>query len=193
MDNLRNNFKVGDRVMATNTDPETSIVYSDYVGEVGTITDIYNDSSYIGKVGTITKIHSGGRSCEIEYLGGNTQWAYFESDKIVKVENDDSTTTKVTPSGGPSEYYDMPFSDWVTTNDMMEYLAENKWGKYAIHLKDIHKGLCRWGDKEGTTVEYDARKFIYYGARVLRMIVGVPKTREYLKELLDNKQFGGDN
>jgi hypothetical protein len=94
-----------------------------------------------------------------------------------------------TSSGGPSSYYDMPYSTWVTTNDQMEYLAEHKWGKYAIHLKDIFKGLCRWGDKSGTTVEYDSRKVIYYGCRVLMMVVGTAELRVYLNELLDDKQF----
>jgi hypothetical protein len=98
---------------------------------------------------------------------------------------------KVPSSRGPSPYYDQPYSDWVTTNDQMEWLAENKWGKYAIHLKDIFKGLCRWGEKEGTDIEYDTRKIIYYGLRVLRMVVGVEKTREYLNSLLNDKQFGG--
>lgn len=92
-------------------------------------------------------------------------------------------------SGGPSSYYDMPFKDWVTTNDMMEYLAEHKWGKYGIHLKDIFKGLCRWGDKSGTDTVYDTKKIIYYGCRVLSMMVGKEKTREYLKELYEDKQF----
>jgi len=72
---------------------------------------------------------------------------------------------------------------------MMEYLAEHKWGKYGIHLKDIFKGLCRWGDKDGTTVEYDTKKIIYYGVRVLRLVVGTPKMREYLQSLLDDPQF----
>lgn len=94
-------------------------------------------------------------------------------------------------TGGPSSYYDMPFKDWVTTNDMMEYLAEHKWGKFGIHLKDIFKGLCRWGDKEGTTVEYDTKKIIYYGTRILKMLVGVQKTREYLVQLLEDPQFKG--
>lgn len=101
------------------------------------------------------------------------------------------TSIKIKSTGGPSGFYDMPFKDWVTTNDAMEYLAENKWGKYAIHLKDIFKGLCRWGEKEGTTVEYDTRKIIYYGLRVLRMVVGVEATKAYLKELMEDKQFGG--
>ena len=92
-------------------------------------------------------------------------------------------------TGGPSAYYDMPFKDWVTTNDMMEYLAEHKWGKYGIHLKDIFKGLCRWGDKDGTSVEYDTRKIIYYGVRVLRLVIGIKATRQYLQDLLDDPQF----
>jgi hypothetical protein len=95
----------------------------------------------------------------------------------------------VKSDGGCTSYYDMPFSSWVTTNDMMEYLAEHKWGKYGIHLKDIFKGLCRWGDKDGTTVEYDTKKIIYYGVRVLRLVVGTPKMREYLQSLLDDPQF----
>jgi hypothetical protein len=104
-------------------------------------------------------------------------------------------TPNKTSSGGPSSYYDMPYELWVTTNDQMEYLAEHKWGKYAIHLKDIFKGLCRWGDKSGTTVEYDSRKIIYYGCRVLKMVVGTNELRAYLNELLNDKQFndkGGD-
>lgn len=94
-------------------------------------------------------------------------------------------------SGGPSSYYDMPFQDWVTTNDMMEYLAEHKWGKFGIHLKDIFKGLCRWGDKQGTDTLYDTKKIIYYGCRILAMIAGKEALREYLRELLNDKQFGG--
>ena len=103
-----------------------------------------------------------------------------------------SKQQKVPSNGGPSLYYDMPFNEWSTTNDQMEFLAENKWGKYAIHLKDIFKGLCRWGEKEGTDTLYDTRKIIYYGLRVLRMMVGVEKTREYLNNLLSDKQFGGE-
>lgn len=92
-------------------------------------------------------------------------------------------------TGGPSAYYDMPFSSWVTTNDMMEYLAENKWGKFGIHLKDIFKGVCRWGEKSGVSEEYDTKKIIYYGVRILRMLVGIKETRNYLQQLLDDEQF----
>ena len=93
------------------------------------------------------------------------------------------------PHGGPSSYYDMPFKDWITVNDQMEYLAANKWGKYGIHLKDIFKGICRWGEKSGTTVEYDTRKIIYYGLRIYRMLVGNKGVQEYLKELANDPQF----
>jgi len=95
------------------------------------------------------------------------------------------------PEGGPSSYYDMPFSEWVTTNDQMEYLALNKWKEYSIHLKDVFKALCRWGDKKGTSHLYDAKKGIYYFCRVVLMIGGKDEVRSYLKELLNDKQFGG--
>lgn len=93
------------------------------------------------------------------------------------------------PDGGPSTYYDFPFSSWKTGNDMMEFLAEYRWGKYGIHLKDVFKAMLRWGAKEGTDVVYDAKKIVYYGLRILRMAVGVKKTREYLLKLLDDPQF----
>ena len=93
------------------------------------------------------------------------------------------------PTGGPSTYYDMPYRDWVTTNDQMEWLAEHKWGKFAIHLKDIFKGLCRWGDKHGTDLAYDAKKIIYYGCRVYMMLAGRKALQDYLTELKDDKQF----
>lgn len=91
--------------------------------------------------------------------------------------------------GGPSSYYDQPYASWQTTNDQMEWLAENKWGKYSIHLKDVFKGLCRWGEKEGTDVVYDTKKGIYYFCRVLRMMRGKEAVREYLQGLLDDPQF----
>ena len=98
------------------------------------------------------------------------------------------STTK-TSSGGPSGYYDMPFQDWVTVNDQMEYLAEKKWGKYGIHLKDIFKGICRWGEKAGTTTLYDTKKIVYYGLRILRMLEGNNGVQSYLKELMNDPQF----
>ena len=99
------------------------------------------------------------------------------------------TTDKVTSSGGPSSYYDMPFNKWVTVNDMMEHLGEHKWGKYGIHLKDIFKALCRWGEKSGTDTIYDTKKIIYYGCRILMMVSGKEALRSYLTELLEDRQF----
>lgn len=96
---------------------------------------------------------------------------------------------KVTSTGGPSSYYDMPFHEWVTVNDMMEHLAEHKWGRYGIHLKDIFKGLCRWGEKSGTDILYDTKKVIYYGCRILMMVSGKEALRSYLTELLEDRQF----
>ena len=118
-----------------------------------------------------------------------TDWR-LEEDINLKLHEYDPTPQGTVSSGGPSSYYDMPFSTFKTTNCQMEYLAENKWGKYGIHLKDIFKGLCRWGDKAGTNSVYDSKKVIYYGTRVLMMLVGVNETREYLQELLDDQQFG---
>lgn len=101
--------------------------------------------------------------------------------------------SEIKVTGGPSAYYDMPFSSWVTVNDQMEYLAEKKWGKYGIHLKDIFKGVCRWGEKSGTTVEYDTRKIIYYSLRIYRMLKGNSGVQEYLTELMNDPQFKEEN
>lgn len=116
---------------------------------------------------------------------GETEVSIFD----VCRELDEVAQEVLAPQGGPSAYYDMPFKEWTTTNDMMEYLAEHKWGRYGIHLKDILKGICRWGDKQGTTIEYDARKIIYYGVRVLQLAVGRTEMRAYLREILHDPQF----
>lgn len=138
------------------------------------LSPIYRDDE---KVPTYNSLEDeSGFSSLFEELLGNTT-CYTEDSK---------------PDGGPSKYYDMPYHSWVTTNDQMEYLAEHKWKLHAIHLKDIFKGLCRWGDKKGTSVEYDTKKIIYYGCRVLRMIVGTNSMRDYLQKLLDDPQFEGD-
>ncbi len=105
----------------------------------------------------------------------------------------DASDNVKTSDGGPSSYYDMPFQDWVTLNDQMEYLAENKWGVYAIHLKDVFKGLGRWGDKSGTTPLYDTKKGIYYFCRVMKMMTGAKGLREYLQSILDDPQFKEEN
>ena len=111
-----------------------------------------------------------------------------------EIDADDNVNSHGTESdGGPSSYYDMPFQDWVTLNDQMEYLAQNKWGRYAIHLKEPFKGLGRWGDKSGTTPLYDTKKGIYYFCRVMKMMVGAEGLREYLQSILDDPQFKEKN
>lgn len=128
---------------------------------------------------------------------GGYKWTFPVSGDIITVEEvTEERPTPITPgesvvkpTGGPSSYYDFPFDQWTTTNDMMEYLAEEKWGSFSISFKDVFKALCRWGDKDGTNYEYDARKIIYYGCRVLRKIVGTEGLRSYLQELLDDEQF----
>jgi hypothetical protein len=132
----------------------------------------------------------------VEYADGRKSW-YLNGEEVTEEEvmgnstkdNVNSLSTK--SDGGPSSYYDMPFQEWMTLNDQMEYLAQNKWGIYAIHLKDVFKGLGRWGDKEGTTPLYDTKKGIYYFCRVMKMMVGAEGLRDYLQSLLDDPQFKG--
>ncbi len=90
--------------------------------------------------------------------------------------------------GGPSSYYDFPES-WTTFNDFIEYKSEAQWGHFSFHLGNIGKVLCRWGDKQGTLISYDAKKIIYSGCRVLKMILGTEALREYLHRLLEDPQF----
>lgn len=98
--------------------------------------------------------------------------------------------TKRVTDGGPSSYYDFPPS-WTTLNDYIEYKSENQWGKHSFHLGNITKASCRWGDKEGTNLEYDSKKIIYSGLRILQQEVGQTVVREYLETLLNDNQFGG--
>ena len=93
------------------------------------------------------------------------------------------------PDGGPSAYYDFPFKDWTTVNDMVEYLSNKQWGSRSWIFKDILKAVTRWGSKDGTTFEYDSKKIIYYGARLLMSVSSKETLRKYLQQLLDDKQF----
>ena len=100
-----------------------------------------------------------------------------------------ATSTKIKSDGGCSSYYDFPFKDWITLNDQIEYLSVSRWKDQSTSFKDIFKALCRWGEKEGTTKVYDAKKIIYYGCRVLRQLADTKTLRSYLQELLDDPQF----
>tara|TARA_R110002012_G_scaffold84431_2_gene211260 strand:- start:1742 stop:2377 length:636 start_codon:yes stop_codon:yes gene_type:complete len=133
----------------------------------------------------------------VERADGSKSW-YLNGENVTEEDvmgksKDNVNNPSTESDGGPSSYYDMPFQKWVTLNDQMEYLAQNKWGIYAIHLKDVFKGLGRWGDKSGTTPLYDTKKGIYYFCRVMKMMVGVKGLREYLQSLLDDPQFKEKN
>jgi hypothetical protein len=95
---------------------------------------------------------------------------------------------KINSDGGPTDYYDFP-SEWTTFNDFIEYKSQTQWLSFSFHLGNIGKALCRWGDKNGTTEEYDAKKIIYSGVRILKMLIGAKATRDYLQRLLDDPQF----
>ena len=92
-------------------------------------------------------------------------------------------------TGGPATYYDLPFWEWKTLNDMLEHLAVKQWGAYSLHFKDMAKALVRFGVKTGTSKEYDIEKMIYSGCRAMVMLSGKDSLREYLKRLLDDPQF----
>ena len=96
--------------------------------------------------------------------------------------------TKIKSDGGPSAYYDFS-GTWVTLNDAMEWLAVNRWGAYALHLKDAMKACWRFGGKDGTAAGYDARKLIYSGLRLLLMIEGKAAVASELAKLSNDPQF----
>ena len=152
--------------------------------KVVVISNISNHGFDLGDVVTIMEITNNGHYYSEEV---HKCYGWFINEDECEAYQDTPITQDAT--GGPSLYYDMPYATWVTTNDQMEYLAEHKWGKYAIHLKDIFKGLCRWGDKQGTTPSYDTRKIIYYGLRVLMMLEGKANLQQYLSDLKNDPQF----
>lgn len=122
------------------------------------------------------------------YLKSIPQDAWYELDGEWEVERKDSPPKASNSEGGPSTYYDLQ-PDWTTKNDEIEYRSINQWKEHSFHLGNIEKATTRWGNKGGTTKAYDARKIIYSGLRVLMMLEGKSKMREYLLELLNNPQF----
>lgn len=112
-------------------------------------------------------------------------------DYILVKRKQEEKVTQTKQDGGPSSYYDHPFKEWTTVNDMVEYFSQKLWGSESWIFKDILKAVTRWGEKEGTTKDYDARKIIYYGLRLLRVVSGKKAVADYLKELSNNEQFKG--
>lgn len=95
---------------------------------------------------------------------------------------------KIKSDGGPSAYYDFPAGS-KTLNDLLEHKGDTQWFGDTFHLANVVKAAWRWGDKEGTTKEYDARKLIYSGCRLLMKYAGVHAVRTTLQAMLDDEQF----
>lgn len=91
-------------------------------------------------------------------------------------------TEAESPDGGPAAYYDFP-EGAITLNDLIEHK------QMCFHRGNIFKACWRWGEKAGTSKEYDARKIIYSGARLLMSILGVKELRKTLQQMLDDPQF----
>ena len=98
-------------------------------------------------------------------------------------------TLKIKTDGGSASYYDAPFHEFVTVNDMIDYYSKNFWGWRSYIFKDILKAVTRFGRKEGTDESYDAKKIIYYGCRLLMSVTNKKTVQDYLQQLLDDKQF----
>lgn len=119
------------------------------------------------------------------------KWKVVEDDEgydLSEHMEEEHSQAKISSDGGPSSYYDFP-SDWITLNDYIEYKSEWQWGADSFHLANITKAGCRWGDKEGTTKIYDAKKIVYSALRVLRRLAGTQNVRDFLQKLLDDEQF----
>jgi hypothetical protein len=94
------------------------------------------------------------------------------------------------PDGGPAAYYDLPPNP-KTLNDLLEYKGGEHWLGDSFHLANVVKAAWRWGIKSGVDKAYDARKFIYSGARLLLKYKGLEAVRATLQGMLDDPQFGG--
>lgn len=95
---------------------------------------------------------------------------------------------KIKSDGGPSAYYDFP-AGAKTLNDLLEHKGDTQWLGDTFHLANVVKAAWRWGDKEGTSKAYDARKLIYSGCRLLMKYAGVQAVRSTLQSMLDDEQF----
>ena len=107
--------------------------------------------------------------------------------------NTTNLISKIKTDGGSSAFYDAPFQEFTTVNDMIDYYSKNFWGWRSYIFKDIVKAVTRFGRKEGTDEAYDAKKIIYYGCRLLMSVTDKDTTRKYLQRLLDDKQFKENN
>lgn len=133
--------------------------------------------------------HVGEKEIQVDVLKDMLEQydAWIENQKDSK---NDTSEEGVLSDGGPSAYYDF-LPEWVTFNDWGDYKAKTQWLEHSFHLGNIGKVLNRWGNKAGTTKLYDTKKIIYSGLRVMVMLEGKEKAREYLEKLLNDNQFKG--
>jgi hypothetical protein len=162
-------FKVGDRVVISNK------------GKMQCSNSKYNP---LDQEGTVYEVNGGlkGVSISVDWGGGYNNC--YNPDQLMLVID----KTPPVPDGGPQEYYDLP-SNTATLNDLIEYKSDKHWLGDSFHLSNILKASWRWGIKSGTSKEYDARKFIYSGARLLKKYAGVQAVRDTLQRMLDDPQF----
>lgn len=90
--------------------------------------------------------------------------------------------------GGPSSYYDFP-EGFGTLNDLLEFLAKNRWGAASLHFKDIVKAAFRFGSKKGADEAYDIKKIVYSGLRLLVMTNGAEEVEDFIHNLSRDPQF----
>jgi hypothetical protein len=131
----------------------------------------------VGEIVTILRYDGCGYDCKgydgvVWFLTGNELALHNKAKKPLLTEAD----------GGPAEYYDFP-PNAITLNDLIEHKGMD------FHRGNIFKACWRYGTKSGTTKEYDARKIIYSGARILMLLVGVVELRKTLMKMLNDTQF----
>ena len=75
------------------------------------------------------------------------------------------------PEGGSSEYYELP-ADAEEMQDLIEHKNMN------FAMGNVFKACYRYGEKDGTTMEYDLYKIIWYANRELRRVEKLKWERE---------------
>ena len=138
-----------------------------------------------GRLMTIMGVNEGKYYSEdLNYLSGDKHWSLVSRAKEITTEQE-----VVKDPSRIGSYYNFPFKDWTTVNDMIDHMSQKQWGWRSYIFKDIIKACFRFGQKEGTTEVYDAEKIIYYGVRLLMSVSDKTTARKYLQQLLDDKQF----
>lgn len=158
-----------------------------YAGETG-FSEVYADQ----KTGEVYSILTGMKySKRLSEYQKDNNWIVVP---ISNINNDRAQlkalgeSMKINSDGGPSDYYDFQ-PDWVTWNDLADYKSKAQWKEHSFHLGNIGKAIFRWGEKNGTTKTYDAKKIIYSALRILLMLEGKKSVKEYLETLLKDEQF----